>query len=154
MVTARIEDADIVRGLGLGADDYISKPFSPTELVACVKAHVNRYKRIKDENAPVQNKTNTIDLGYLKIVPATRRVYVEDKETTLANKEYELLLFFVSNPEIVLSKERLYDKIWGEDTFGDLNTVTVRINRLREKIEKTHQISNIYRPCGARDTGL
>jgi DNA-binding response OmpR family regulator len=76
-----------------------------------------------------------MDLGRLKIIPATRRVYVEDKEINLANKEYELLLFFASNPEIVMSKERIYDKIWGEDSFGDLNTVTVHINRLREKIE-------------------
>jgi DNA-binding response OmpR family regulator len=136
MVTARIEDMDKVRGLGLGADDYISKPFSPTELVARVKAHINRYKRLKNGTIPAQNKTGEIDFGRLKIIPATRRVYVEDREITLANKEYELLLFFASNPEIVLSKERLYDKVWGEDTFGDLNTITVHINRLREKIEK------------------
>jgi DNA-binding response OmpR family regulator len=135
MVTARIEDMDKVRGLGLGADDYISKPFSPTELVARVKSHINRYKRLKAGNAPGQSKADEIDLGRLRIIPATRRVYAENKEITLANKEYELLLFFASNPEIVMSKERLYDKVWGEDTFGDLNTVTVHINRLREKIE-------------------
>jgi DNA-binding response OmpR family regulator len=136
MVTARSEDIDKVRGLGLGADDYIAKPFSPTELTARVKAHINRYKRLKAGNAPEQNKPVEIDCGRLKIIPAARRVYVENREITLANKEYELLLFFASNPEMVLSKERLYDKIWGEDTFGDLNTVTVHINRLRDKIEK------------------
>jgi DNA-binding response OmpR family regulator len=135
MVTARIEDMDKVRGFGLGADDYIAKPFSPTELAARVKAHINRYRRLKAGNTPEQNKTGEIDFGRLKIIPAARRVYVENKEITLANKEYEMLLFFASNPEIVLSKERLYDKVWGEDTFGDLNTVTVHINRLREKIE-------------------
>jgi DNA-binding response OmpR family regulator len=140
MVTARIEDMDKVRGLGLGADDYISKPFSPTELVARVKAHINRYKRLKAGTVPTQNKNDEIDFGRVRIVPITRRVYVENKEITMANKEYELLLFFVSNSEIVLSKERLYDKVWGEDTFGDLNTVTVHINRLREKIE--HDPSN------------
>jgi DNA-binding response OmpR family regulator len=132
MVSARIDDMDKVRGLGLGADDYIAKPFSPTELAARVKAHINRYKRLKAPTAPAQGE---IDLGRLRIVPATRRVYVENREISLANKEYELLVFFVSNPEIVLSKERLYDKVWGEDTYGDLNTVTVHINRLREKIE-------------------
>jgi DNA-binding response OmpR family regulator len=135
MVTARIEDIDKVRGLGLGADDYIAKPFSPAELVARVKAHINRYKRLKAGNVREANK-NEIVAGRLKIKPATRRVYVEDREIALTNKEYELLLFFVSNPEIVMSKEHLYDKIWGEDTFGDLNTVTVHINRLREKIEQ------------------
>ncbi|MDR1202519.1 MAG: response regulator transcription factor, partial [Tannerellaceae bacterium] len=130
---ARIEDIDKIRGLGLGADDYISKPFSPAELVARVKMHINRYKRLKRGNTPEQ--MDTIDLGRLRILPATRRVYVENNEISLTNKEYELLLCFVSNPEIVLSKERLYDKIWGEDTFGDLKTVTVHIKRLREKIE-------------------
>jgi DNA-binding response OmpR family regulator len=135
MVSARSEDMDKVRGLGLGADDYIAKPFSPTELVARVKAHINRYKRLKTGTVPTQDTSGEIDCGRLKIIPAARRVYVESKEITLTNKEYELLLFFASNPEIVLSKERLYDKVWGEDTFGDLNTVTVHINRLREKIE-------------------
>jgi DNA-binding response OmpR family regulator len=135
MVTARIEDIDKIRGLGLGADDYISKPFSPVELVARVKMHISRYKRLKGGNEPGQTKNGRIDLGRLRITPATRRVYVENKEVSLTNKEYELLLCFVSNPEIVLSKERLYDKIWGEDTFGDLKTVTVHIKRLREKIE-------------------
>ncbi|MDR1046682.1 MAG: response regulator transcription factor [Treponema sp.] len=148
MVTARIEDMDKVRGLGLGADDYISKPFSPTELTARVKAHIGRYKRLKAGNAPEQNKAGEINSGRLKIIPATRRVYVENREITLANKEYELLLFFASNPEIVMSKERLYDKVWGEDTFGDLNTVTVHINRLREKIEndpsKPHHIQTVW----------
>jgi DNA-binding response OmpR family regulator len=136
MVTARIEDIDKVRGLGLGADDYISKPFSPAELAARVKAHISRYKRLKTGNTPEQNKPEEIDLGRLKIIPAARRVYVESREITLANKEYELLLFFASNPEIVMSKERLYNKVWGEDTYGDLNTVTVHIKRLREKIEQ------------------
>jgi DNA-binding response OmpR family regulator len=136
MVTARIEDIDKIRGLGLGADDYISKPFSPAELTARVKTHISRYRRLKGGSEQAwQTKTGEIDMGRLRITPATRRVYVENNETTLTNKEYELLLFFVSNPEIVLSKERLYDKIWGEDTFGDLKTVTVHIKRLREKIE-------------------
>jgi DNA-binding response OmpR family regulator len=136
MVTARIEDIDKVRGFGLGADDYISKPFSPTELVARVKAHISRYRRLKGGTGSTQGKNEEIDLGRLRIKPATRRVYVDDNEITLTNKEYELLLFFVSNPEMVFSKERLYDQIWGEDMYGDLKTVTVHINRLREKIEK------------------
>jgi DNA-binding response OmpR family regulator len=135
MVTARSEEIDKLRGFGLGADDYISKPFSPTELVARVKAHINRYKRLKGGNA-AQNTSGEINLGRLRITPAARRVYVDDTEISLTNKEYELILFFVSNPEIVFSKERIYDQIWGEDMYGELKTVTVHINRLREKIEK------------------
>ncbi|GHU67989.1 DNA-binding response regulator [Spirochaetia bacterium] len=138
MVTARIEDVDKIRGLGIGADDYISKPFSPTELVARVKAHLARYERLK--GAAPNTGTNTeanreIDLGYLKINPATRRVYISDKEVMLTNKEYELLYFLVSNTEKVFSKEQLYDRIWGEDMYGDIKTVTVHIKRLREKTE-------------------
>jgi DNA-binding response OmpR family regulator len=136
MVTARIEDIDKVRGLGFGADDYISKPFSPTELVARVKAHIARYERLKRPAKAPENKTEEIDLTYLKITPAMRRVYLADNEITLTNKEYELLLFLVSNPDIVFSRKRLYDQIWGEDMYGDLKTVTVHIKRLREKIEQ------------------
>ncbi|MDR2052355.1 MAG: response regulator transcription factor [Treponema sp.] len=136
MVTARIEDIDKIHGFGLGADDYISKPFSPTELVARVKAHISRYKRLKAGGTAVPGKTAEIDLGRLKIISVTQRVYVDDAEITLTNKEYELLSFFVSNPDIVFSKERLYDQIWGKDMYGDLRTVTVHINRLRDKIEE------------------
>jgi DNA-binding response OmpR family regulator len=136
MVTARIEDIDKVRGLGLGADDYISKPFSPTELVARVKAHIARYERLKSSKRIPEHKNREIDLEYLKIIPATRRVYSAGNEIALANKEYELLLFFVSNPEIVFGRKHLYDQIWGEDMYGDLKTVTVHIKRLRKKIER------------------
>jgi DNA-binding response OmpR family regulator len=137
MVTARVEDIDKVRGLGLGADDYISKPFSPTELVARVKAHLARYERLKGGGLHAGTNPNAeIDLGYLKINPATRRVFVFDKEAALTNKEYELLHFLVSNAEIVFSKEQLYDRIWGADMYGDIKTVTVHIKRLREKTEK------------------
>ncbi|GHV87250.1 DNA-binding response regulator [Spirochaetia bacterium] len=138
MVTARVEDIDKVRGLGIGADDYISKPFSPTELVARVKAHIARYERLKAANTK-ESAVHTgaeIDLGYLKINPSTRRVYALDKEVVLTNKEYELLYFLISNAENVFSKEQLYDRIWGEDMYGDIKTVTVHIKRLREKTEK------------------
>jgi DNA-binding response OmpR family regulator len=135
MVTARVEDIDKVRGLGIGADDYISKPFSPTELVARVKAHLARYERLKGGSART-NVDAEIDVGYLKINPVTRRVYAFDNEVQLANKEYELLYFLVLNAEKVFSKEQLYDRIWGETLYGDIKTVTVHIKRLREKIEK------------------
>jgi DNA-binding response OmpR family regulator len=132
MVTARIEDLDKVRGLGLGADDYVTKPFSPTELVARVKSHLARYERLTKKDAAAQNE---IDLGWLIINNETHRVFVHNAEITLTGKEYELLYFFVCNGDIVFSKEQLYEKIWGEDRYGDIKTVAVHINRLREKIE-------------------
>ena len=135
MVTARIEDNDKIRGLGFGADDYIVKPFSPTELVARVKSHIARYKRLTSASGNRQ-KTDDIDFGWLRINKSTHRVYLNENEITLTQKEYELLFFLASNPDIVFSKERLYDKIWGENKYGELKTVTVHINRIREKIEK------------------
>ena len=135
IVTAKIEDNDKIRGLGFGADDYIVKPFSPTELVARVKSHITRYKRLTSVSANLQ-KNDDIDFGWLRINNSTHRVYLNEEEITLANKEYDLLFLLTSNPDIVFSKERLYDKIWGENKYGDLKTVAVHINRLREKIEK------------------
>ncbi|MHC6204124.1 response regulator transcription factor [Breznakiellaceae bacterium SP9] len=142
MVTARGEELDKVRGLGLGADDYITKPFTPAELVARIKSHIARFRRITDAarlSSPVSKPSSAegeIIAGDLIINPATRRVLVWETEIELANKEYELLFFLASNPEIVFSKEKLYDKIWGEDMCGDFNTVKEHINRLRKKIEK------------------
>lgn len=135
MVTARIEDVEKVRGLGLGADDYIAKPFSPTELVARVKANLAQYMRLT-KGTQEDRRLKEIDLGYLILNPLTRRVFLENHEIELKNKEYEVLHFFVSNPEIVFSKEQLYEKIWGIDAYGDSKTVAVHINRLREKLEK------------------
>jgi DNA-binding response OmpR family regulator len=135
MVTARGEDADKVRGLGLGADDYITKPFSMAELVARVKAHLARYERLT-KNTGHSKKADDIDFGWIQINHATRRVFVNGREIILAHKEYELLYFLASHEEMVFSKEQLYDKIWGEDMYGDMKTVAVHINRLREKIEK------------------
>jgi DNA-binding response OmpR family regulator len=135
MVTARNEDVDKIRGLGIGADDYITKPFSMTELVARVKSHIARYERLT-QNTNQTKKTDEIDFGWFQINHATRRVFVNGSEIAIANKEYELLYFFASHTEIVFSKEQLYDKIWGEDMYGDMNTVAVHINRLRDKIEK------------------
>jgi DNA-binding response OmpR family regulator len=134
MLTARIEDIDKIRGLGLGADDYISKPFSPTELAARVKAHIARYERLTKNNSPAPEIKN-INTGRLVLNSGTRRVLLSGREISLTNKEYELLYFFASNPEMVFSRERIYDQIWGENMYGDLKTVTVHIKRLREKIE-------------------
>ncbi|MBV7274020.1 response regulator transcription factor [Clostridium thailandense] len=133
MVTAKIEDVDKIRGLGLGADDYVSKPFSPTELVARVKANLAQYERLTSGQTV---KNEEIQVGNIKVNPQTHRVYVDGKEIEFKNKEYELLLFLVTNPDIVFSKEILYERIWGMDAYGDIKTVAVHVNRLREKIEK------------------
>jgi DNA-binding response OmpR family regulator len=136
MVTARIEDVDKIRGLGLGADDYIAKPFSPTELVARVKSNLAQYERLI---SVTKKKSNELHIGNVRINQMTHRIYVNEQEIEFKNREYELLVFLMSNPDIVFTKEQLYEKIWGMDAFGDLKTVAVHINRLREKIEKDPQ---------------
>ena len=131
MVTARREDVDKIRGLGLGADDYIEKPFSPSVLVARVKAHLARYERLTGG----RKQTSEIHIGGLSLHTDTRRLYVESQEVELKNKEYELLLFFMLHGDIVFSREELNEKSWGLEAMGDNATVAVHINRLREKIE-------------------
>lgn len=135
MVSARHEDIDKIRALGLGADDYVIKPFSPSELVARVKAHLARYQRLTKLSGDSTPKIKTIQKGDLEIQPDTHMVYHKGKEITLTNKEFELLLFLAENPGIVFSKDKLFDQIWGLDAMGDTATVMVHINRLREKIE-------------------
>lgn len=133
MVTARGEDVDKIRGLGFGADDYIEKPFSPSVLVARVKAHLAQYARLK----PCADVPKTITVGPLTADPVTRRITKNGVELPLKNKEYELLLFLMRHPEQVFSREDLYELIWGLESMGDNITVAVHINRLREKVEDT-----------------
>lgn len=144
MVTARREDVDKIRGLGLGADDYIEKPFSPSVLVARVKAHLARYERLTGG----RKQTAEIHIGGLRLHTDTRRLYVEGREVELKNKEYELLLFFLLHVDVVFSREELYEKIWGLEAMGDNATVAVHINRLREKIEpdpsRPHYIQTVW----------
>lgn len=132
MVTARQEDIDKIRGLGLGADDYIEKPFSPSVLVARVKAHLARYRRLTSS----ERTSGEIQIGGIRLNEETHRVYVDGREVELTNKEYELLLFFMLNVDVVFSREQLYERIWGWDAMGDSATVAVHINRLRKKIEQ------------------
>ena len=134
IVTAKKEDIDKIRGLGLGADDYIVKPFSPSELVARVTAHINRYERLV--LASQGESKDIIETGRLRIEKASRRVFIANKEVVLANKEFDLLLFLAQNPNVVFSKDQFFDKIWGYDSIGEPSTVTVHINKLREKIEE------------------
>ena len=132
MVSARLEDVDKIRALGLGADDYIVKPFSPSELAARVKAHIARYSRHKggEQTAPT-----VLRFGALEIQPSTHRVFVAACEVHLASREFALLLFLAQHPQIVFSKETLYDRVWDLDAMGSTSTVSVHMNRLREKIE-------------------
>lgn len=132
MVTARQEDIDKIRGLGLGADDYIEKPFSPGVLVARVKANLAQFERISGTGKPPFE----IALGAVRLNTGTRRVFVDAREVELKNKEYELLLFLMLNVDIVFDRETLYEKVWGLEAMGDNATVAVHINRLREKLEK------------------
>lgn len=131
MVTARGEDVDKIRGLGFGADDFIEKPFSPSVLVARVKAHLAQYARLK----PCTDTPKSITVGSLTADPAARRITKNGVEVPLKNKEYELLFFLMRHPEQVFSREDLYELIWGLESMGDNITVAVHINRLREKIE-------------------
>jgi len=132
MVTARQEDIDMIKGLGLGADDYITKPFSPNVLVAHVKANLAQYERLKQSG---MRATGDITAGDIRILTGSHRVFVGDRNVEIKNKEYELLLFLVTNMDMVFSKEVLYERIWGFDAMGASATVAVHINRLRDKLE-------------------
>ncbi|OBZ16965.1 response regulator transcription factor [Bacillus sp. FJAT-26390] len=132
MVTAKKEDIDKIRGLGLGADDYMTKPFSPSELVARVKAHLARYERLTGDKG---ERGDHIRIRGLFIDKLSRRVMIHEQEAMLTSKEYELLLLLASHPNRVFEKEELFERIWGLDSNGDAATVTVHIRRLREKIE-------------------
>ena len=136
MVTARTESVDKIRGLGLGADDYIAKPFDPAELVARVNANLRQYermmKKLPEEKEKQPEEIRTHDL---RILVNSWKVYKGDKEIKFPNREFELLKFLAMNPNIVFSKEQLFEKIWGYDYVGDNATVMVHINRIREKIE-------------------
>jgi DNA-binding response OmpR family regulator len=132
MVTAKKEEIDKIRGLGLGADDYLVKPFSPNEMVARVKAHLSRYERLSMKQKP---ETFTLDIRGLSIDRSDRRVLVNNQEVTFTTKEFDVLTFLAMNPNQVFSKEHLFERIWGYDSSGDISTVTVHIRKIREKIE-------------------
>ena len=132
MVSAKKDDIDKIRGMGLGADDYMTKPFSPSELVARVKAHLTRYERLVSSNVK-ENKV--IDIRGIKIDKTARRVWVHGEEKNFTSREFDLLSFLAENPNHVFTKEELFRKIWDMDSVGDIATVTVHIKKIREKIE-------------------
>ena len=133
MVSARKEDIDKIRGLGMGADDYMTKPFSPSELVARVKAHLARYERLMKSSA---QENEIIEIRGLKIDKDARRVWVDGEEKPFTTKEFDLLTFLAQNPNRVFSKDELFREIWEMESVGDIATVTVHIKKIREKIEK------------------
>ena len=132
MVSAKKDDIDKIRGLGLGADDYITKPFSPSEMVARVKAHLARYERLIGSGV---QENEIIEIRGLKIDKTARRVYLNGEEKIFTTKEFDLLTFLAQNPNRVFSKEELFKKIWDMDSVGEIATVTVHIKKIREKIE-------------------
>ena len=132
MLSAKKSDVDKVLGLGLGADDYMTKPFSPKELVARIKAQLRRYKELSQTNV----QKNSLEFKDLKIDLDAYNVFLEGEKIQLSAKEFEILKFLALNPERVYSREQIFDQIWGFNEYGDINTVTVHIRKIREKIEQ------------------
>ena len=132
MISAKKEDIDKIRGLGLGADDYMTKPFSPSEMVARVNAHLARYERLIGSGSP---ENEIIEIRGLKIDKTARRVWINGEEKNFTTKEFDLLTFLAQNPNHVFTKEELFSKIWDMESIGDIATVTVHIKKIREKIE-------------------
>lgn len=132
MVSAKKDDIDKIKGLGLGADDYMTKPFSPSELVARVKAHLAQYERLVGVGKP---ENTVIEIRGLKIDKTARRVWVDGEEKQFTTKEFDLLTFLAENPNHVFSKEELFRRVWNMDSVGDIATVTVHIKKIREKLE-------------------
>ena len=130
-VSAKRDDIDKIKGLGLGADDYIVKPFSPSELTARVIAHINRYERLVGTSS---KPVSVIEIDSLKIDKNARRVFVNDNEITLTNKEFDLLACLAEEPDKIFSKDELFEKIWQYDSMGETSTVTVHVNRVRDKL--------------------
>lgn len=135
LVSAKKEEIDKIKGLSVGADDYITKPFSPGELVARVRAHLDNYDRLKLRFSKGLNKQNVLSIRGLKIEKDARRVFVQGEEVSLAQKEFDVLSFLAQNPNRVFSRDKIFEQIWGLEAFGESSTVTVHIARIREKIE-------------------
>lgn len=132
MVSAKKDDIDKIRGLGLGADDYMTKPFSPSELVARVKAHLARYERLINSNI---KENDIVEIRGIKIDKTARRVWINGEEKNFTTKEFDLLTFLAENPNHVFTKEELFREIWDMESIGDIATVTVHIKKIREKVE-------------------
>ena len=139
MVSAKREDIDKLRGLGLGADDYMIKPFSPAELVARVKSHIQRYNRIRNSLGTTVEIESKIAAGSLEILLDSHQVFLGGTEVSLTPREYDILILLASSPNRVFTKEEVFESIWGIDSLGETSTIMVHINRLRAKIDKQFQ---------------
>lgn len=131
-VTAKQEDNDVVTGFGFGGDDYVTKPFNFAQLIARVNAHIARYRKLTEKQNAV---SNVLEFGSLKLDKDSRRIYIDGKEVAMTNKEFELLWYLASHPNVVYSKDKLFATIWGYEAIGETSTITVHINRIREKID-------------------
>lgn len=134
VVSARSDDMDKIKGIELGADDYMTKPFNPNELVARVKNQLARYDRLLN----VSTQQGVIEFNGVQINEESRRVFVNNKEVTMTTTEFDILLFFMKNPDIVHSKQTIFERVWGEDEYGDIGTVPVYVQKIRKKIEKDY----------------
>jgi len=141
LVSAKKEDLDKIKGLGFGADDYIVKPFSPSELVARVIAHISRYQRLTTKESTPSADT-VIEIDRLRLESNSRRAFIDDKEILLTNKEFDLLYFLAASPDTVYSKEKLFDEIWHYDSIGETSTITVHVNRIRDKIKEVDETAD------------
>ena len=133
VVSARGDDANKIRGLGMGADDYVAKPFSPAELVARVKAHLSRYRRLTGNEIDARSKELVV--GNLAFDLEKRLIRLNGEVLTLTAREQEMLALLIQHPGRLFSKEELYERVWGENNAGDQSTVATHIRRLREKVE-------------------
>ena len=146
-VTAKRDEIDKISGLGYGADDYIVKPFSPAELVARIKAHINRYKTLTSQNS---ENGDILVRDNIKLNKNTGEAFVGDSEITLTKKEFEVLYILASHPNTIYSKSQLFESVWGYDSLGDTSTLTVHINRLRDKIKEVDETTDCIKPIWGR----
>lgn len=147
LVSAKKEDLDKINGLGFGADDYIVKPFSPGELVARVKAHISRYQRLTN---PLQKSDGVLQIDNLWLNNDSGEVKLDGKNVTLTKKEFDVLFILASNPDIIFGKEELFEKVWGYESLGDTSTLTVHINRLREKLREANSNADYVKTVWGR----
>lgn len=150
LVSAKKEDLDKIKGLGVGADDYVVKPFSPSELVARVLAHISRYERLTAQTEETAQPPSAVEIDNLRLDSNSRKAYLGNHEVVLTNKEFDLIFFLAQHPDTVFSKEELFDKIWDYDSIGETSTVTVHVNRIRDKFKEIEPNAEYIRTVWGR----